>query len=168
MQAQSKWFRDVKKAKEVIKENVERHLLMLEALPFGAAPLGEYPKVVVYPEFSLQGASSLEGGGHGKEDRRLEWLRAATVEIPGDETDAFAKKSVENDCYIQACVWDRDTKFGPDVFFESVFITDPKGKLAYVRRRAVLGLPGPVATPDMFDEYVKKYGPDPVDALFPV
>lgn len=168
MQAKSKWFKDVKRAKEIINENVETHLGMMDALPFGAAPLGDYPKIVLYPEFSLQGASSLEGGGQGKEARRLEWLREAAVEIPGDETDAFGKKSVEKDCYIQGCVWDRDTKFGKDVFFESVFITDPKGKVVYVRRRTILGIPGVSTTPDLYDEYVKKYGPDPVNALFPV
>lgn len=165
MQAKSKWIGDVTRSKEIIKENLARHLQMLDMLPYGAAPVGAPPKIVVYPEFSLQGLPCNAWKG----DDWLQWLRAVAVDIPGDETDAFGKKSAEKDCYVQACVWDRDPKFGQDVFFESVFITDPKGKLVYVRRRANLGnLGGPAVTPDVFDEFVKKYGPDPVDALFPV
>ncbi|MDG6921754.1 MAG: hypothetical protein JRN67_00500 [Nitrososphaerota archaeon] len=165
MQAKSKWIGDGKKAREIIKENMQRHLQMMDMLPYGAAPVGVYPKVVVYPEFSLQGLPCSDWAGNDW----LNWLRDVAVEIPGDVTDAFGRKSAEKGCYVQACVWDKDTKFGPDVYFESVFITDPKGNVVYVRRRNNLGsIFGPAVTPDVFDEYVKKYGPDPVDALFPV
>ncbi len=164
MQAKSYFIGSVNKSRQIIKDNIRTHLSMLDMLPYGAHPGAVSPKIVVYPEFSLQGFPLSSWG----EDLWIKWLRQTAVEIPGDMTDAFGKKSAEKGCYIQACVWDRDTKFGPDVFFESVFITDPKGKLVYVRRRTNLGLAGPVTTPDVFDEYVKKYGPDPVKALFPV
>ncbi|MDG6905795.1 MAG: hypothetical protein JRN20_08430 [Nitrososphaerota archaeon] len=164
MQAKSLWIGSTNKARQTIRENTRTHLRMLDMLPFGAHPGAEFPKIVVYPEFSLQGVPLTKWN----KDVWLRWLREVAVELPGEVTDAFAKKSVENNCYIQVCVWDADKKLGPDTFFESVFITDPKGKVAYIRRRASLGIAGPVVTPDVFDEFVKKYGPDPVDALFPV
>lgn len=164
MQAKSKWIGNVGKSREIIKENLQRHLQMLDMLPYGAAPAGTYPKIAVYPEFSLQGIPCNSWKG----DDWLQWLRGSAIEIPGEVTDAFAKKTAEKDCYAQVCVWDKDTKFGSDVFFESVFITDPRGKLAYVRRRASSTHGGPSYTSDVYDEFVKKFGPDPVDALFPV
>ncbi len=164
MQAKTKWIGDVNKASAIIKENLEGQLLMMDMLPYGAAPLGEYPKVVLYPEFSLQGLPCTAWDG----DSWLNWLRGVAVEIPSSVTDEFSKKSIEKDCYIQGCVWERDPKFGPDTFFESVFITDPKGKVVYKRSRAVLPPGWSTTTSDLYDEYVKKYGPDPVDAMFPV
>lgn len=164
MQAASKWTGDVRNARAIIKENTVRHLQMLDMLPYGAAPLGEYPKIVVYPEFSLQGIPCMSWEG----DNAFRWLEGVSEEIPGVTTDEFARKSVEKDCYQQAVLWERDPSLGDDVFFESAFITDPKGKVALVRRRLIVGMPGVTTTCDVYDEYVKKYGPDPVDALFPV
>ncbi len=163
MQASSRFIDDEKNSTAVIKENVKSHLKMLSVLPHGATPGAPFPQIVVYPEFSIQGAPT---AGFTFDIFR-KWLKKAAVEIPGDVTDEFAKKSVEFGVYIQACLWEKTEDF-PDHYFESVFITDPKGKVVYVRRRAASN-PGPITVPgEIYDEYLKKHGPDPVDAFFPV
>lgn len=167
MQAVSRWMADTSKADEVIKKNVKGHLSMLDMLPAGANPVGGYPKFVCYPEFSIQGVpiGDLSWGG----DTWQTFLKAVAVDLPGEVTDEFGKKTAEKGVYAQACVWERAPSFGPDIFFESVFITGPSGKLEYIRRRTASLTPRMAATPgDVYTEYLKKYGPDPVDAFFPV
>ncbi len=153
------------KAKDIINKNIDTHLAMLDMMPHGASPSFMFPKFIVFPEFSLQGfpcgkANAWRGDGW------YEHMKATAVDIPGEETDRFAARSVEHDTYIQACVWERDEDF-PGHYFESVFITDPKGKVAYVRRRVQLGIAGVTTPSDVYDEYLKKYGPDPIKAFFP-
>jgi predicted amidohydrolase len=139
---------------------------MLSMLPHGAQPIAGFPKFIVYPEFSLQGFPTSAHGLQIEPFRR--WLKEAAVTIPGKVTDAFAKKSSEHGVYLQACVWEKHADF-PEHYFESVFITDPEGQVAYVRRRVALPPSFGVTTPgEILSEYLKKFGPDPVDALFPV
>ncbi len=164
MQANSRFIDDVSQSAAIIRENLDSHLKMLSMLPHGAQPIAEFPKFIVYPEFSLQGFPT---SSFTLETWR-EWLKGVTVTIPGEVTDEFGKRSAEYGVYIQGCVWETIQDF-PDHYFESVFITDPEGEVVYVRRRVALPLSFGVTTPgEILTEYVEKYGPDPVDALFPV
>lgn len=164
MQANSRFIDNVSQSAAIIRENLDSQLKMLSMLPHGAQPIAGFPKFIVYPEFSLQGfPTSL----FTLETWR-EWLKGMTVTIPGEVTDEFGKKSAEYGVYIQGCVWEKTQDF-PDHYFESVFITDPEGEVVYVRRRVALPLSFGVTTPgEILTEYIEKYGPDPVDALFPV
>ena len=164
MQANSRFIDDPSQSEEVIRENVRSHLRMLDMLPQGAIPVAGFPKFVVYPEFSLQGFPT---AGFDLGTWRA-WLQGASVTIPGEVTEQFAKKSAQYGIYIQACVWEKIETF-PDHYFESVFITDPTGEVAYVRRRVALPLGFGATTPgEVLTQYLEAYGPDPVDALFPV
>lgn len=164
IQAPSQFIDDAREADKVIKKNIKRHLRLLDMLPEGATPIGHFPQIVVYPEFSLQGLPSEKWSVEGWK----KWLNKVAVPIPGDVTDAFAKKSVEHGCYQQVCIWESSEEF-PGHAFESVFITDPKGKVPYVRRRLANILELSVtSTAEIYTEYMKKYGPNSGDAFFPV
>ncbi len=154
----------------VIKENLDRHMRladMIVASGVGGRAGGEM-KVGIYPEFSLQGIPCGPEASY-KGDSFTKWVRKVGRTIPGDITDTFAKKSVELDMYLEAILWEKDTDF--DCHFETAFITDPKGKLVYKRRRlSVLSFPYiTIDSPhDVYTEYLKKFGPDPMKAFFPV
>ncbi|MDG6923327.1 MAG: hypothetical protein JRN67_08560 [Nitrososphaerota archaeon] len=164
MQTASRFIDDEANASQIIRENVRSQLTMLSMLPQGAGPLSSYPKIIVYPEFSFQGTVTRRWTF----DSWRKWLKGVAVTIPGEVSDEFGKKSAEYDMYIQGCVWEKSDAF-PDHFFESVFITDPKGKVAYLRRRVALSSNLGATTPgEIMTDYLKKHGPDPVNALFPV
>ena len=164
MQANTRFVDDPSRSLETIRENVRTHLSMLDMLPHGAQPVAGFPKFIVFPEFSLQGFPT---SAFDLETWR-DWLRAVCVTIPGEITEEFGKASQEHQVYIQGCVWERVDAF-PEHYFESVFITDPSGEVAYVRRRVALPQSFGVTTPgEILTEYLEAYGPDPVDALFPV
>lgn len=164
VQAACQFIDDAKDGDRIIKKNVKHHLDLLDMLPHGASPSAQFPKIIVYPEFSLQGIPS----DPWTLSTWRKWLKKVAVSIPGDVSDAFAKKSVQHDCYQQVCIWERTDDF-PDHIFETVFITDPKGKMPYVRRRLALSPDlGVTTVGEIYTEYMKKYGPDPMDAFFPV
>ena len=155
---------ELNEADAVIKKNIKRHLRLLDMLPEGATPIGHFPQIVVYPEFSLQGLPSEKWTVEGWK----KWADKVAVTIPGDVTDAFAKKSVEHGCYQQVCVWEEDKDF-PGHVFESLFITDPKGKVAYVRKRIANILELSVtSTGEVYTEFMKKHKQNAMDAFFPV
>jgi deaminated glutathione amidase len=170
LQAAVKLIPDPKKADSIIKENVKHHMELADMMVASGVGgrAGGPMKVGVYPEFSLQGlpcgpSASYKGNAFAK------WVKAVAREIPGDVTDAFGRKSAELDMYLEAVLWERADDF--DCYFETAFITDPKGKLAYTRRRlSVLSFPWvTIDSPhDVYTEYMKKYGPDPMKAFFPV
>lgn len=163
VQASSQFIDDANEAESIIKKNIKRHIRLLDMLPEGATPIGKFPNIVVYPEFSLQGMPSEKWSV----EVWKKWLNKVAVPIPGEVSDEFAKKSIEHDCYQQACVWEAAEDF-PGHAFETVFITDPKGKMAYKRRRIALSPEfGSTQTGELYSEYIKKY-PDPMDAFFPV
>lgn len=163
IQASSQFIDDENEAESIIKKNVKRHIRLLDMLPEGATPIGHFPQIVVFPEFSLQGMPSKKWSV----EVWRKWLNKVAVPLPGEVSDEFGKKSVEHGCYQQVCVWEAALDF-PGHAFETVFITDPKGKMVYKRRRSALSPEFGVAqTPELYTEYLKKY-PNPMDAFFPV
>ncbi|MDG6907583.1 MAG: hypothetical protein JRN20_17555 [Nitrososphaerota archaeon] len=164
IQAACQFIDDANEGDRIIKKNVKHHLELLDMLPHGATPIGKFPDIIVYPEFSLQGIPS----DPWTIDVWRKWLKKVSISIPGDVSDSFAKKSVEHNCYQQVCIWEKTDEF-PGHYFETVFITDPKGKMPYFRRRLTLPPDMGVTTlGEIYTEYMKKYGPDPMNAFFPV
>jgi predicted amidohydrolase len=108
----------------------------------------------VFPEFFLQGYTP----GRSVQD----WIDVS-IKIPGKESQLFAKKAKDLDCYIAANVWEVDDDW-PGRFWDTTFIVDPAGEviLKYRKHSSRLGYSFPI---DVLDEFIKRYGEE---ALFPV
>ena len=134
----------------IINGNVERAVAIIEATCAGADP----PKMVVLPEFALQGPP------HGGTVR--EWIEKACYPIPGPITEQLAKLTTRYGIYIAGNQFEVDESW-PGRFFNCCFLVSPKGEIILrFRRINTASWPSPH---DFMDAYFARYG---VEGTFPV
>jgi predicted amidohydrolase len=134
----------------IINENVQRAVALVEA----ACARAEPPKLVVLPEFAMQGPP------HGGTVR--EWIDKACYPIPGPITAALAKLAIRNGIYIGGNQFEVDASW-PGRFFNCCFLISPKGEVILrFRRINTASWPSPH---DFMDGYFAHYG---IEGTFPV
>jgi predicted amidohydrolase len=134
----------------IISENVARAVALIEA----ACARADAPKVVVLPEFALQGPP------HGGTVR--EWIDKACYPIPGPITAPFAKLAARYGIYIGGNQFEVDQTW-PGRFFNCCFLISPKGEIILrFRRINTASWPSPH---DFMDAYLARYG---IEGTFPV
>lgn len=151
------------KERKQLKQNLNRYLEILDtavscSTPTAAAPaeLGKYEswapvKLVCFPEFFLQGWTV-------KLDLKTQ-IKEMTIEIPGEETYALAKKAKEYGIYINGCALEYDSDW-PDRILNCNFIIDPRGEIIHKYHKFVPAIHFELSLSphDMYDMYVEKYG----------
>ena len=149
-------------------KNARRIAELLEASYKFAGTEGSAPRLVVVPEWTIQGPLVNFRGG----DRELESRFA--VEIPGKETEVLSEKARALGTYIAGELYlVRDDDF-PDRYFNVGFIIDPNGDV--IHRRAKMQVAdyepetmGTTCPHDVFDEWIERKGNgDAMEALYPV
>lgn len=145
-----------------IKRNLDRVLKMID---FGVGYFWEIPaRLVVLPEYFLQGVTTPGKGEHG-----IESFMKKAITIPGPEMDRLGEKAQEYGLYIAGGgVVEKLPEF-PDRWFNTAFIIGPSGDVVLVYHKwhvpASIGLGS--SPHDIFDEYAEKIGGD-IKTLFPV
>jgi predicted amidohydrolase len=145
-----------------INKNLERVCNMID---FGVGYFLEVPaRLVVLPEYFLQGVTTPGKGEHG-----LESFMKKAVTIPGPEFERLGEKAREYGIYIAGGgVVEQVAEF-PDRWFNTAFIIGPEGDVILRYHKwhvpAYLGLG--TSPHDILDEYREKLGADIKD-LFPV
>lgn len=140
---------------EVIRENANRILSLVDYATgrFGNA------KLVVLPEFSLQGFDHFE---------TTEEAIGICVSIPGPETDRLARVAAEKGIFIGASAFEVDPDW-PGRWFNTAFLIDPRGDIVLKYRKifcgSVVGGATNTSPADVLTEYLDRYGPE---GLFPV
>jgi predicted amidohydrolase len=116
------------------------------------------PRLLVFPEFTLNGFSNLW--------TKQDWMRIA-LNVPGPETDLIARKAKELNAYIVFASHTQDRDW-PGHHFNSSILVGPDG-LKHVHWKAYGGFPGTLefgaTVHDVLDEFVERYG---WDAVWPV
>ena len=141
---------DRAKAWSIINENVQRAVALIET----ACARAEPPKLVVLPEFAMQGPP------HGGTVR--EWIDKACYPIPGPITAPLAKLAIRNGIYIGGNQFEVDASW-PGRFFNCCFLISPKGEVILrFRRINTASWPSPH---DFMDGYFAHYG---IEGTFPV
>lgn len=137
---------------EVVGENLDRAIEICEE-----AGLREGAKVIVFPEFFLQGFEY---------DRSVaDWIRCG-IEVPGPETRRLGEVAKKMNGYLCGAVLERDPEW-PHLFFNTAFIVGPTGEVILRYRKIDTGWNIAYTTPgDVYSAYVRKYGGP--ESLFPV
>jgi predicted amidohydrolase len=136
-----------------IKDNLLHMLWLIDY-----AQARTYKDLLAFHEFPL--------GGLNRGWNRRQCLRVA-IEVPGDETEAIARKAREYGCYIEFGCYARLQDW-PNHFFNLGVIMNPKGEVILKRwwLRNLAGVTGIGTTVwDVLDEFIRRYG---ADAIFPV
>lgn len=148
--------------REEIQQNLDRVCNMID---FGVGYFWEIPvKLVVLPEYFLQGVTTPGKGEHG-----IESFMKKAITIPGPEMDALGKKAQEYGLYIAGGgVIEKLSEF-PDRWFNTAFIIGPSGDvvLRYHKWHVPASIGLGTSPHDIFDEYAQKIGSD-IKTLFPV
>lgn len=148
--------------------NATRISRLIDAAYGFAASEGSPPKLVVVPEWTIQGPLLNFRGGDRQREAEL------AVELPGEESEILARKARELDLYIAGELYlVRDVDF-PDRYFNVGFIIGPTGEV--IHRRAKLQVAdyepdtmGTTCPHDVFDDWIRiKGNGDPMEALYPV
>ena len=134
----------------VIAENLDRAATMIEA----ACHAPEPPRLVVLPEFALQGPP------HG--GTVPDWIDKACYPIPGPITAPLQALAVKQGIFIGGNHFESDPDW-PGRFFNCCFLIDPRGEVILrFRRINTASWPSPH---DLMDAYFARYG---VAGTFPV
>jgi predicted amidohydrolase len=134
----------------VIERNIATAVRLIEQACDGPNP----PRLVVLPEFALQGPP------HG--ETIVSWLDKACTPIPGPATAALQEVAARRGIFIGGNLFESDTRW-PGRFFNSCFLIDSKGEVILRYRRINTALwPSPH---DFMDDYLAEYGPE---GTFPV
>ena len=147
--------------REAIQRNLRRAINMID---FGVGYHWETPvRLVVFPEYFLQGVTTPGKGEHGLEDFMK---KAITFEDP--EICALIDKCREYDIYISGGgVIEKVPEF-PDRWFNTAFILGPGGvELKYHKYHIPASIGLGTSPHDMWDEYTRVFGGDIKD-IFPV
>lgn len=145
-----------------IQQNLERVCNMID---FGVGYFLEVPaRLVVLPEYFLQGVTTPGKGEHG-----LESFMKKAVTIDGPEFQRLGEKAREYGIYIAGGGVVEQVKEFPDRWFNTAFVIGPKGDVILRYHKwhvpAYIGLG--TSPHDLLDEYREKLGADIKD-LFPV
>jgi predicted amidohydrolase len=152
----------VAETRDDIYKNLERYCNLID---FGVGYFFELPvRLIVFPEYFLQGVTTPGKGEHGLED----FMKKA-ITIPGPETDVLAAKAKEYGLFIVGGgVVEMVSEF-PDRWFNTAFIIGPTGDVILKYHKwhipATIGLG--TSPHDMMDEYSKVFGDD-IKTRFPV
>ncbi|WP_371169271.1 nitrilase-related carbon-nitrogen hydrolase [Aliiroseovarius sp. 2305UL8-7] len=147
--------------REGIKRNLQR---ALDLIDFGVGYYWEVPvRLVVFPEYFLQGVTTPGKGEHGLEDFMK---KAITFDDP--EMQALIDKCKEYNLYISGGgVIEKVPEF-PDRWFNTAFILGPNGvELRYHKYHIPASIGLGTSPHDMWDEYSEVFGGDIKD-IFPV
>jgi predicted amidohydrolase len=137
-------------ARAIIAANVGRALKLIEAACDGATP----PRLVVLPEFALQGPP--------RGDSIATWIDKACDTLPGEITAPFQALARRRGIFIAGNMFEIDPKWAGR-FFNCCFLIDPRGEVILRFRRINTAVwPSPH---DFMDDYVAELGPD---GVFPV
>ncbi len=148
--------------KSGIQKNLDRVRNMID---FGVGYFWELPaKLVVLPEYFLQGVTTPGKGEHGLE----EFMKKA-ITIPGPEMDALGEKAREYGLYIAGGGVVEVLPEFTDRWFNTAFIIGPDGDVALKYHKwhvpASIGLG--TSPHDIMEEYGEVYGND-IKTRFPV
>lgn len=153
-----------------VAENIKSITAQLDSLIYGKDPFifpgqpeeDQYApvKLIAIPEFGLA------GWGLDIQWKYLE--NKVAIEIPGPEIDIIAEKAKQLGIWIGAGAIAHDPEW-LDVTFNTYFIISPEGKVIYQRRKVheSIMMSSSISPHDIYDEYVKKYGPG-LDTFYPV
>lgn len=145
-----------------IKKNLDRVLNMID---FGVGYFWEVPaRLVVLPEYFLQGVTTPGKGEHG-----IESFMKKAITIPGPEMDELGKKAQEYGIYIAGGGVVEQVPEFPDRWFNAAFIIGPNGDviLKYHKWHIPASIGLGTSPHDIMDEYKEKIGGD-IETLFPV
>jgi len=148
--------------RKTIQKNLERVINMID---FGAGYFWELPaRLVVLPEYFMQGVTTPGKGEHGLED----FMKKAIM-IDGEEMAQLGEVARQYQLYIAGGgVIEKIPEF-PDRWFNTAFIIGPSGKveLRYHKWHIPASIGLGTSPHDIFDEYKEIFGGDIKD-LFPV
>ena len=135
---------------DIIKGNINRAVAMIEAACAGQTP----PKLVVLPEFGLQGPP------HG--GTVADWIEKSCYPIPGRITEPLQALAKRRGIYIAGNQFEVDPQW-PGRFFNCCFLIGPNGDvLLRFRRINTASWPSPH---DFMDAYIAHHG---LAGTFPV
>jgi predicted amidohydrolase len=98
----------------------------------------------------------------------IEYCKKIAITIPGEETEALAKKAKQYGLYIIACAKAVEPELIKDRFFNTAFIISPEGKVIHRHRKTrVFPIEHSTTPYDIWDRWVEKMG-DGIEALYPV
>lgn len=142
--------RSVDEAPAVIQRNLATALRLIGQACDSDTP----PRLVVLPEFALQGPPHGETIGS--------WLEKACGPIPGPMTQPLQQLAAERKIYIAGNLFESDARW-PGRFFNTCFLIDDSGEVILRYRRINTALwPSPH---DFMDDYLAEYG---IEGTFPV
>jgi predicted amidohydrolase len=134
----------------IINENIDHAMELIAQACDSDTP----PKLVVLPEFVLQGPP--------RSTPVSQWIDKACTTIPGPITDRLAEVARARGIYIAGNHFEVDPRW-PDRYFNSSFLLDPKGEVLLRYRR--INTASWTSPHDILDLYRDAYGED---GIFPV
>ena len=148
--------------REQIAENLE-HLHEICAAACWLSSLDLPVRLIVIPEGGLQGFT----------DEVFDWdhekyAEEIAIDIPGPETQLLGKLAKEFDAYVVATAKAREPEF-PGMFFNSVFLISPQGRLILRHRKnsPLFPVEHSVCPHDVWDRWIRIHGKS-LDTFFPV
>jgi predicted amidohydrolase len=150
-----------------IRANVERCCSLIDkcAVFFGrklAVPV----RLVAFGEYHLQDWRGVTAPWWDHEVDPLD----VCITMPGEETDALARKAKQHGFYIAGHALELDPNF-PGYFFNTGFLISPEGEIVYKRRKSEHAGYLMYASPhDVLTKYMETYGKNKSvgETLFPV
>ena len=142
-------------ARELMRKNLKRTARAVAGgCGFALQYIGEAPKLVVLPEYSLTGFPL---GASVKQ-----WRHNAALDPKGEEYAELCRIAVRHSIYLAGNCYETDPAF-PELFFQTCFLIDPSGEVVLRYRRMIsLNAPTPL---DVWEAYLDLYGED---GVFPV
>lgn len=111
-------------------------------------------RLVLLPEFCLHGITP----GRSVAD----WV-AASIRMPGPETDRLSVVAVETGAYVGGCSFEFIPEF-PGRYWNTAFLIAPSGDIV-LKHRKLYAMTSKTRPSDVYSEWVQRYGPE---SLFPV
>jgi predicted amidohydrolase len=150
-----------------VMQNVERCSTLIDrGAMFFQRQFGERVRLVAFPEYHLQDWRGVTAPWWDEECDPID----VCITIPGDETEALAKKAKQHGLFIVAHALEIDPHF-PGYFFNCGFIINPDGQIIYKRRKTEHAGFLMYASPhDVLDRYMEIYGKGKSvgETIFPV
>ena len=148
--------------KSGIEQNLDRVCKMID---FGVGYFWELPvRLVVLPEYFLQGVTTPGKGEHG-----IESFMKKAITIPGPEMSVLGEKAREYGIYIAGGGVVEQLPEFPDRWFNTAFVMGPDGEviLRYHKWHVPANIGLGTSPHDILDEYSEKIGGD-IKTWFPV
>jgi predicted amidohydrolase len=148
--------------REQITTNIE-HIHEVCAAACWLSSLDLPVRLIVIPEGALQGfTDEVFDWEHGK------YAEEIAIDIPGPETELLGKIAREFNSYLVATAKAREPEF-PGLFFNSVFLISPGGKVILRHRKnsPLFPVEHSVCPHDVWDKWIEIHGRS-LNAFFPV